>query len=330
MSNIPNPNSPANQCIERCPYESCTLIYHYDDLDETPVRNATFQVTLANGEIQRGQLDDNGEATLYGVPEGPLNIEYQYDTPEQDDALIEQERESVRKALDAIVEQTRQDMADEWKEWNEAGWLKREYLLKLHEVKGEAVGVWQWLSGTVQTFWQLAVLLYKANRELVELQYIITTWQWDKLDQKIAEYRAQGEKVLDAAGEVKELLILIFHDEKTREIIMDFPGKWWAAIPPDEQEELKSSVGTQIAMDVVIAVLLASFSAGSGGVVYGSEKWAQRIGKLGDKVAKLLDDLEEAFTKLAKALKRRKRKKIDLKREVQDDQAAQIRKCRAA
>lgn len=121
--------------------------------------------------------------------------------------------------------------------------------------------------------------------------------------------------VLDAAGELKELLILIFHDEQTRQIIMAFKDRWWDAIPPDEQEELKYSVGSQISIDVVIAVLLAAFTAGSAGVTYGSAKWGQSIGRLGGGLVKLLDNLEDAFKKLAKALKKRKRKTFDLNRQ---------------
>ncbi|MEO8155564.1 MAG: hypothetical protein ABI605_21055 [Rhizobacter sp.] len=285
-----------------------TLFYHYGDLDQTPVGNATFLVTLSNGETRQGTLDGFGRAQLCGVPKGPVSVEYQYDTPEADDPAIIEARDKIRKALDEIVAQTRLDMADEWKEWNEAGWMKRQYLLKINEWQGQAVGAWEWLSGTVETVWQLAVLLYKTDREVREVCNLILTGQWHALDKKIASYRAKGEKVLDAAGQVKELLILIFHDEKTRDLIQAFSSNWWAAIPPDERRELEASVGTQIAIDVIIAVLLAAFSAGTAGAAYGSAKWTERIGKLGSKVIRLLDKLEEAFKDFAKALKLRKRK----------------------
>jgi hypothetical protein len=285
-----------------------TLFYYYGDLDRTPVRNATFLATLSDGAVRQGTLDGQGRAQLCAVPKGPVNIVYQHDAPAEDSAEIVDARNAVRDALAAIVNQTRLDMADEWKEWEEANWLTKQYLLKVNDWQGQAVGAWQWLSGTVQTVWQLAVLLYKTDREIRELRGLILTGQWEQLDKKIAGYRAKGEKVLDAAGEVKELLILIFNDEPTRDLIKAFPAQWWAAIPPDERRELQASVGTQIAIDVVIAVLLAAFTAGAAGAVYGSTKWAERIGKLGGNLVRLLETLKKSFERLAKALKVRKRR----------------------
>lgn len=289
-----------------------TLWYHYGDLDETPVRGVTYLATLADGETRQGSLDAAGHAQLTNVVKGPVTVSYQHDASSEDDDAIRKAREEVKRALDAIVEQTRKDMAAEWVEWNEAGWLKRQYLLTVNNVQGQAVGAWKWLSGTVESIWQLAVLLYKTDREIRELRWLIITGQWEQLDRKIADYRGKGEKVLAAASETKELLILIFHDEATRQIITEFPAQWWAAIPPDEQAQLKSELGTEIAIDVIIAVLIAAFTAGAGSAMYGSAKWSQRIGKLGARVVELLDKLEEAFRRLAKALKVRKRRIVDV------------------
>ena len=291
-----------------------TLLYHYGDLDRTPVRNATFLATLSNGEKRTGVLDDTGRAQLCGVPKGPVSVTYQHDAPDSDDPAIVEAREGVRKALDAIVAQTRLDMADEWKEWNEAGWLKRQYLETINTAQGGAVGAWHWLSGTVDTIWQLGVLLYKFDKEKREINQLFFTGQWAELDKKLASYRAKGVQVLGEASEVKELLNLIFHDQKTRELIASFAGRWWAAIPPDEQRELVASGGMQIIIDVVIGVLLAAFTAGAAGAAYGSAKWAAAAGRMGARLTKLLDKLKEAFELLAKALRVRKRRTIDLKK----------------
>jgi len=291
-----------------------TLLYHYGDLDRTPVRNATFLATLSNGEKRTGVLDDTGRAQLCGVPKGPVSVTYQHDAPDSDDAAIVAARDKIRQALDAIVAQTRLDMADEWKEWNEAGWLKRQYLETINTAQGGAVGAWHWLSGTVDTVWQLGVLLYKFDKEKREINRLFFTGQWAELDKKLASYRAKGVQVLGEASEVKELLNLIFHDQKTRELITSFASQWWAAIPPDEQRELAASGGMQIIIDVVIGVLLAAFTAGAAGAAYGSAKWAAAAGRMGARLTKLLDKLKEAFELLAKALRMRKRRTTDLKK----------------
>lgn len=288
-----------------------TLEYHYGDLDRTPVRNATFLATLSDGEVRKGTLDDKGQAQLCGVAKGPVSVQYQYDAPETDDAAIVTARDKIRQALDAIVAQTKLDLAEEWKEWNEAGWLKREYLKTINTAQGGAVGAWHWLSGTVETVWQLGVLLHKFDKEKREINWLFFTGQWVELDKKLASYRSKGAEVLAEAGEVKELLNLIFHDQKTRDLITAFASQWWAAIPPDEQFELAASGGMQIIIDVVIGVLLAAFTAGAGGAAYGSAKWAAAGGRLGARLKKLLDTLKEAFEELAKALRVRKRKTSD-------------------
>ncbi len=293
-----------------------TLLYHYGDLDRTPVRNATFLATLSDGEIRKGCLDDKGQAQLCGVAKGPVSVEYQYDAPDTDDASIVAARDKIRQALDAIVAQTKLDMADEWKEWKEAGWLEREYLKTINTAQGGAVGAWHWLSGTAETVWQLGVLIYKLDKEKREINRLFITGQWAELDKKIASYRSKGREVLAEASEIKELLNLIFHDEKTRALITTFASQWWAAIPPDEQRELAASGGMQIIIDVAIGVLLASFTAGAGGAAYGSAKWAAAGGRLGARVKKLLDTLKDAFEGLAKALRVRKRKVVDLRRKA--------------
>ncbi len=288
-----------------------TLVYHYGDLDRTPVRNATFMATMSDGEVRRGSLDDRGQAQLCGVARGPVSVVYQYDVAHSDDAAIAAAREKVRQALDAIVEQTKLDMADEWKEWNEAGWLKREYLKTINTAQGGAVGAWHWLSGTVDSVWQLGVLIYKLDKEKRELNWLFLTGQWAELDKKIAGYRSKGRELLAEAGEIKELLNLIFHDQQTRDAITAFANQWWAAVPPDERNELAASGGMQIIIDVVIGVLLAAFTAGAAGAAYGSAKWAAAGGRLGARLKRLLDTLKEAFEGLAKALRVRKRRTID-------------------
>jgi hypothetical protein len=291
-----------------------TLYYHYGDLDRTPVRNATFLATLSDGEVRKGALDDKGQAQICGVARGPVSVEYQYDAPDTDDQAIVAARDKIRQALDAIVAQTKLDMADEWKEWHEANWLTRRYLEVINTGQGTAVGAWHWLSGTVDCVWQLGVLIYKLDKEKRDINWLFITGQWAELDKKLANYRRKGVEVLGEASEVKELLNLIFHDQKARDLITAFAGQWWDAIPPDEQRELAASGGMQIVIDVVIGVLLASFSAGAGGAAYGSAKWAAAGGRLGVRVKKLLDTLKDAFEALAKALKARKRKTVDLGR----------------
>jgi hypothetical protein len=69
----------------------------------------------------------------------------------------------------------------------------------------------------------------------------------------------------------------------------------------------------QIIIDVAIGVLLAAFSAGAGGArPTAAPNGPPQGGRLGARLKKLLDALKEAFEGLAKALKGRKRRTVDL------------------
>jgi len=305
-----------------------TLHYHYDDLDKTPVRGVSYRATLADGSVRTGTLDDAGKAVLAQASVGPVEVVYQYDVADDDDPDIREARNALRNALWRIVDQTRQDFADDWKEWNDAGMAYRAFLVKLNQIEGQAKGTWDWASGTVEAVWQLLVLGAKADLELKSLVYTVVTGDWETFDRKIAEYRAKGEQVLGAASEIKEQLMLVFDDQETWDIIAAFPEHWARAVPPDEMAELTSRYGTQFAIDVVISVVLAAFTAGSAGAAYGGAKWTAAIGRLGTKLVKLLDELRDAFKALGKVLKARKRRQVEPPRNADGHKVIESRKKR--
>ncbi|HDS1124752.1 TPA: hypothetical protein QDZ60_002049 [Stenotrophomonas maltophilia] len=180
--------------------------------------------------------------------------------------------------------------------------------MELNRIEGQTKGAWDWVSGSVETVWQLAVLRFKADAELRELSGLLLAGDWNGLDARIAGHRAAGEQVLDKASTIKEQLILLFDDGPTWQLLTTFPAYWAKAVPPDELQELTQRYGSQFALDVVISVLLGAFSAGTAGTAYGGAAWAARIGRLGQRLAALLDELGEAFTALARALRARKRR----------------------
>lgn len=293
------------------PLTDYVLRYIYPDLHDTPVRDVSYKATLSNGECRVGTLSKTGHASLEQVAPRPVDVEYQHDAPDDDDDAIIDARVRVYQALLAIVTQTRIDFANDWKEWESAGTLKRRLLEWLNTKEGQVKGTRDWVVGTAETVWQAAVLLNSADLEVKEISAMVMTGQWEALDQKIADWRALGEKVLKQASEAKELVFLIFHDDKMQQMFPDFAERWWLAIPPDERQELQARFGTQIAIDLAISVLLAAFTAGSAGAAYGGAKWAASVGRVGAKVAKLLDELMEGFRSLAKVLRLRKRKLVE-------------------
>ncbi len=293
------------------------LHYHYGDLDRTPVRSVAYQVMLPDDSIRIGQLDDKGRARIPEVTVGPVQmvqVLFQPDEPDEDNDPILAARARLKAALDAIVVQTRTDMAPEWQQWDKAGNAIRWGLQRGNQALGMGQGTWDYVAGTVETAVDMAVLMYKADRELKEWTRLLLTGDRDGLDRKIAALRATGGKVMEAASEAKELFNLLIEDPGITEMLPSFGVAWWEAVPPDEQERIEARFSSQIMVDVVVSILLAAVTVelgGAGGFGYAAAKAGNTAARVGKKLLHLMEEVEDAFKGLAKVLKTRKRRQAD-------------------
>lgn len=293
------------------------LHYHYGDLDRTPVRGVAYQVMLPDDSIRTGHLDDEGRARIPEVTVGPVQmvqVLFQPDEPDEDNDPILAARARLKAALDAIVAQTRTDMAPEWQQWDKAGNAMRWGLQRGNQALGMGQGTWDYVAGTVETAVDMAVLMYKADRELKEWTRLLLTGDRDGLDRKIAALRATGGKVMDAASEAKELFNLLIEDPGITEMLPSFSVAWWEAVPPDEQERIEARFSSQIMVDVVVSILLAAVTVelgGAGGFGYAAAKAGNTAARVGKKLLHLMEEVEDAFKGLAKVLKTRKRRQAD-------------------
>jgi uncharacterized Zn-binding protein involved in type VI secretion len=147
------------------------LHYHYGDFDRTPVRGVGFQLTLADDSMHTGTLDDSGRARIPQVSVGAVQqvqLLFQPEQGDDDDSPILAARQRLKRALDAIVQRTRADLAPEWQQWERAGTLKRWSLLQGNQALGGAQGAWDYVVGTVETVVDMAVLVYTTDREIRE------------------------------------------------------------------------------------------------------------------------------------------------------------------
>ncbi|EED40153.1 paar motif family protein [Stenotrophomonas sp. SKA14] len=301
------------------------LYYHYGDLDRTPVRGVGYQVMLPDDRVVTGKLDDAGRARIPDVVVGPvhtLQLLFQPDLSDDDDAPILAARAKLKSALDAIVAQTRSDMATAWQQWDDAGALKRWGLQRGNQALGTGQGAWDYMVGTVETAVDLAVLMYRTDREIREWTRVLLTGDRDAMDRKIAAMRAAGDTVMAAASEAKELFNLLIEDPAITQQLPAFAVAWWDAVPPDEQENLQARCGAQIMMDVVVSILLAAVTVelgGAAGFGYAAAKAGRTATRIGSRLLHLMEEVEDAFKGLAKALKHRKRRQADGNRRPDDN-----------
>jgi len=272
---------------------------------------------LPDDSIRTGRLDDEGRARIPEVTVGPVQmvqVLFQPDEPDEDSAPTLAARARLKAALDAIVVQTRTDMAPEWQQWDKAGNAFRRGLQRGNQALGMGQGTWDCVAGTVETAVDMAVLMYQADRELKEWTRLLLTGDRDGLDRKIAALRAAGGKVMDAASEAKELFNLLIEDPGITEMLPSFGVAWWEAVPPDEQERIEARFSSQIMVDVVVSILLAAVTVelgGAGGFGYAAAKAGNTAARVGKKLLHLMEEVEDAFKGLAKVLKTRKRRQAD-------------------
>lgn len=297
--------------------QDIVLHYHYGDLDRTPVRGVAYQVMLPDDSVVAGRLDDEGRARIPQVTVGPaqmVQVLFQPDVSDEDDAPILAAREKLKVALDAIVAQTRTDLAPEWRQWDDAGTAKRWGLQRGNQVLGTGQGAWDYVAGTVETAVDLAVLMYKTDREIKDWTRLLLTGDRDGMDRKIAAMRAAGGKVMEVASEAKELFNLLIEDPAITLQLPEFGKAWWEAVPPDEQERIQARFSSQIMTDVVVSILLAAVTVelgGAGGFGYAAAKAGNTAARIGKRLLHLMEEVEDAFKGLAKALRARKRRQGD-------------------
>jgi len=88
-----------------------------------------------------------------------VQVLFQPDEPDEDNAPILAARARLKAALDAIVVQTRTDMAPEWQQWDKAGNAIRWGLQRGNQALGMEQGTWDYVAGTVETAVDLAVFM---------------------------------------------------------------------------------------------------------------------------------------------------------------------------
>ncbi|AHY60510.1 hypothetical protein [Stenotrophomonas rhizophila] len=84
-------------------------------------------------------------------------------------------------------------MTPEWQQWDKAGNAIRWGVQRGNQALGMGQGTWDYVAGTVETAVDMAVLMYKADRELKEWTRLLLTGDREGLDRKIAALGERGK-----------------------------------------------------------------------------------------------------------------------------------------
>jgi len=262
------------------------LAYHYDDIDKTPAAYVPYTLKFADNSTRNGTLDEKGYALEDLVPVGPVSV--QYGDNSADEAQAKQLRQDFKQSLDQFIAQMEQDKKFQDMVWEELAWWEKGLVKTgaFMEGVGDGASSLANLAGEVGSF------LAKAGVEYADLLHCLTTGDYNELERKMKAAREQGETVYEEASEASENLILLLSDDDIRQLLLNFPERYWNSL--SEVEATRMAGGA--AFEIALGILLAAATGGAGAAAMG----ASMVARLGTHAKKAVSILEKLMVVLKK------------------------------
>lgn len=298
-----------------------------------------FRATDSDGLVWVGRLNDQGQVCLAGLPPGNVRVEL---LPAPDlDARIEATRASIKEVLDQIIEDQRLEAEAYERELEQMGGPQRVFEHVLAVGRGAwngAVGLVEFVGKTAYKVAEFSYYMSPANLlgDTLRASYQSyqdgeLTWsEWyDSVNQNLQDEQKKDlarlfgvepddiseERLRELMGliaEAYDIAAFIADDAPTREMLLEF-----AQAMADNQSSVEWAefAGAGV-FEIVLAALLALFTAGAGNV-------AQAVSQL--RHASRLRGLGHLFRNLARQLRRKKLRKefdapVDQKTSLSTDQ----------
>ncbi len=289
---------PAELTLECVPTTWLTLRYLEAD-GETGVGGLPWRVTFDDGTVREGELDRHGEAYLTEVPSGPVEVEFS-PAEEDDEARLAELRAELKAALDAEVARA-QSEGDMYR----AQMAKTAGYEKPFIYTGAAlVGTWEWIEDTVEGLYTLAesglstafhsaqwVTQYMMHMDALNRAFV----RGDEREVRI-QARALNQMMQEVEGALKadldqlQDLSLLAWDDETREMLVDFPVRYFKAIDGVNATRMTFRYG----IDAIIIV--AGLAAGGAGIAWGVLKFGSRAANITKKMMPILKRLRHRKT----------------------------------
>lgn len=275
----------------------------------------SYYATDGSGMDWTGQLNDKGQMCLAGLPPGNVKVEL---IPSDDEETLKRLRQSIKQALDEIIQAEKQEATSTQLEYLQYGPHGHKVAI--------AKGLWDGAVGLVSFVWdvaktaaEVAAYLNPAERLSNLLNATYKSYQAGELTE--AEWREsllrnyQDEEFKDLAEllgfdvrtlnrekikqikllitEAYEVTAFILDDGESNKLLTQFARDYAAAQSSYEWAEFAGGG----VFEIVLTALLLAFTAGIGNV-------AQGVSKI--RHAAKLKNLGTLFRRLGKLLKRRK------------------------
>ncbi|MCW8932602.1 MAG: DUF6531 domain-containing protein [Gammaproteobacteria bacterium] len=262
------------------------LAYFYDDIDKTPAAYVPYTLKFADNSTRNGTLDESGYALEDLVPVGPVSV--QYGDSSADETQAEQLRQEFKQSLDQFIAQMERDKKFQDMVWEELAWWEK----GLVKTGAFMEGVGDGASSLANLAGEIGSFLVQAGVEYADLIHCLATGDYNELERKMKAAREQGENVYEKASEASENLILLLSDEEIRQLLLNFPERYWDSL--SEVEATRMAGGA--AFEIALGILLAAATGGAGAAAMG----ASMVARLGTHAKKTVSILEKLMVVLKK------------------------------
>lgn len=329
---------------------SFVLTHVYDDLENTPVPETPFNITLSNNTIISGKTDSKGQVVMGPLEADVTQVEfYPEDSEEEIDSSLKTLNQQLEDQLALYAEALAEDvvseyapshmepMAEETEEQARIEQIRTDFEKavadKINELKQQAAEFdgQTWYQKT----WDIALaageggmngvteylpdlgsfgeLLGKMQLD-VPPQIVIkalATGDVNELERAFQQWQARaGEDYAEASAQMEMVLILL-KDSHVRETLLSLPQRFLEAAPTDALVAMTASQTTQTGIDVTAVSGATAFGAALGGVAAPITGGVVISATLGRKSAKIAEQISDTIMSLSEALVKKRNKRTD-------------------
>ncbi|UJF17153.1 hypothetical protein L0B53_04345 [Vibrio sp. SS-MA-C1-2] len=285
--------------------DSLVLTHYYDDLENTPVHQTPYRVTLENGDTYEGTTNADGTLVIGPLPAAAKEIEfYPHDSEEEIHAILRE----LNQFLDETITQYARAAADEIKanyapihtdqdeeenkvsqvtadfkeaieeeinklkqqsfEFDAQAWYEQLWDVTLAAGGGMADGITNYLPD----LGAFGELLDKMQLDLEPQIFIkaLVNGDVDELERVFQQWQARASEGYEEASAQMEIIIILLKDPQTRETLLSLPQRFLEEAPTDALVELAAAQTTQTGTDfavVATAGALGTMIIGPGGII---------------------------------------------------------------
>ncbi|VAW56207.1 hypothetical protein MNBD_GAMMA07-2447 [hydrothermal vent metagenome] len=236
------------------------LEFLYED-NSVIEEGVAYVATFSDGSQQAGTLDNKGFARIDGIPEGQVDVVF--GDPEAEKQLATA-RTELNTYLKGVVAETQARAKPLDAELNKLNALQQGVVLTgalLTGLYDEALDVAAAAKQIAETGIDMFNEIDEARQKAL---IIITQGDMDAVKQALEDLAAYGEETLDTLQQVYDTLQLLYTDDEIKNLLIDFPGRYFSAMPAVEKARAASGLA--------LSLLFALITAGAGAAATAATK----------------------------------------------------------